>query len=220
MKILQFARLLAEDFKDQAAWITKLLEPINSAFAQINMALNKGLTIDENFAGAIKSVDVDGTFPVKLVWEFTQRPKSVVVVNAYRVDGVAHTMTAAVQVQWSIPTSGYLQIDDVVGILPPVRSCAAADVDTAAETLTIPDHQYTTGMRVQVETTNTLPTGLSASTNYYVIAATAHTIKLATSETNATAGTAINITGAGTGYCIVRPQYFKKYRLILECKAG
>lgn len=53
--------------------------------------------------------------------------------------------------------------------------------------------------RVQLTTTTTLPAGLSTATDYYVIKVTDTTIKLATSYANAIAGTAINITDAGTG---------------------
>lgn len=53
--------------------------------------------------------------------------------------------------------------------------------------------------RVQVSTTTTLPAGLAAATDYYVIKVTDTTIKLATSYANAVAGTQINITDAGTG---------------------
>lgn len=53
--------------------------------------------------------------------------------------------------------------------------------------------------KVQVSTTTTLPAGLAAATNYYVIKVSDTTCKLATSLVNAIAGTAINITDAGTG---------------------
>ena len=53
--------------------------------------------------------------------------------------------------------------------------------------------------RVQVSTTTTLPAGLSAATNYFVIKVTDTTCKLATSYANAVAGTAIDITSTGTG---------------------
>lgn len=53
--------------------------------------------------------------------------------------------------------------------------------------------------RVQVSTTTTLPAGLAAATDYYVIKVTDTTAKLAASYANAVAGTAINITDAGTG---------------------
>lgn len=52
--------------------------------------------------------------------------------------------------------------------------------------------------RIRVTTTVTLPTGLSAGTDYYVIKLTDTTCKLASSYANAVAGTAISIT-AGTG---------------------
>ena len=56
-----------------------------------------------------------------------------------------------------------------------------------------------TGATVQVASTTTLPTGLSAATDYYVIRTNATTLSLATSLANAHAGTGINITGAGSG---------------------
>lgn len=53
--------------------------------------------------------------------------------------------------------------------------------------------------RVQVSTTTTLPAGLSAATDYYVIKISDTQIKLATSYANAVAGTAIDITSTGSG---------------------
>lgn len=53
--------------------------------------------------------------------------------------------------------------------------------------------------RVQLTTTTTLPGGLATATDYYVIRVSDTTCKLATSYANAVAGTAINITDAGTG---------------------
>lgn len=53
--------------------------------------------------------------------------------------------------------------------------------------------------RVRLTTTTTLPGGLATATDYYVIKITDTTIQLATSYANAVAGTAINITDAGTG---------------------
>jgi hypothetical protein len=53
--------------------------------------------------------------------------------------------------------------------------------------------------KLQVSSTTTLPAGLSAATNYWTIPVSDVTCKLATSYANAIAGTAINITDAGTG---------------------
>lgn len=53
--------------------------------------------------------------------------------------------------------------------------------------------------RVQLTTSGTLPAGLATATNYYVINVSDTTCKFATSYANAVAGTAIDITDAGTG---------------------
>lgn len=53
--------------------------------------------------------------------------------------------------------------------------------------------------RVQLTTSGTLPAGLATATDYYVIKVTDTTCKFATSYANAVAGTAIDITDAGTG---------------------
>lgn len=58
---------------------------------------------------------------------------------------------------------------------------------------------WITGMKVQMTTTNTLPTGLSLATDYYVIRASSTSLKFATSLANAVAGTAIAWTNDGTG---------------------
>lgn len=61
--------------------------------------------------------------------------------------------------------------------------------------------------RVRLTTTTTLPAGLSAGTDYYVIKVTDTTCKFASSYANAVAGTAINITDAGTGTHTINTLY-------------
>ena len=68
-------------------------------------------------------------------------------------------------------------------------------VDTGTETLTSNAHGYANGTAVQVASTATLPGGLSASTTYYVVGATANTFQLALTS----GGSPINLTSAGTG---------------------
>lgn len=75
---------------------------------------------------------------------------------------------------------------------------ASTDIITMTSTANIPSN-ILTGTRVQLTTTTTLPAGLSLATNYFVIKVTDSTFKLATTYANAIAGTAINITDAGTG---------------------
>jgi hypothetical protein len=66
-------------------------------------------------------------------------------------------------------------------------------------------HNMATGLKVQVSTTTTLPAGLSAVTDYFVINLTADTFKLASSLAFALAGTAVDISTTGTGTHTVTP---------------
>ncbi len=72
-------------------------------------------------------------------------------------------------------------------------TAATTDICTATA------HGLKTGDKVRVSTSSALPAGLSASTTYFVIYLTADTFKLATTDANAVAGTAIDITDTGTG---------------------
>jgi hypothetical protein len=63
--------------------------------------------------------------------------------------------------------------------------------------VTLSAHGLSTGSCIELTTTGTLPTNLSANTNYYVIYVNTTTFRLATSAANAIAGTAIDTT-AGT----------------------
>ena len=75
---------------------------------------------------------------------------------------------------------------------------ASTDECTWTSTASVPSN-ILTGTRVRLTTTTTLPGGLATATDYYVIKVSDTTFKLATSYANAVAGTAINITDAGTG---------------------
>lgn len=75
---------------------------------------------------------------------------------------------------------------------------ASTDTCTYTSTANIPSN-ILVGTRVRLTTTTTLPGGLALATDYYVIKSSDTTFKLATSYANAIAGTAINITDAGTG---------------------
>ena len=75
---------------------------------------------------------------------------------------------------------------------------AGTDICTWTSTANIPSNVLT-GTKVRLTTTTTLPAGLALATDYYVIRLSDTTFSLAASYANAVAGTAINITDAGTG---------------------
>lgn len=79
----------------------------------------------------------------------------------------------------------------------------AATVDTGADTFTFAGaHGWTTGLPVVLDEASTAPTGLLKDRTYYVIVVDAVTVKLAIHRYNALAGTAINITTAGSSVAL------------------
>ena len=70
-----------------------------------------------------------------------------------------------------------------------------SEVSVANDTITIEDHGFQDNDTVALTTSGTLPTGLSATTVYYVISATKDTFKLSTSA----GGSAVDITAASGG---------------------
>jgi hypothetical protein len=94
---------------------------------------------------------------------------------------------------------------DLVGIqVNYANATTAGKVFTVAsqvsETLTMTGHGQVTGSKGQCTNSGgALPTGISALTDYFIIVVDANTVKLASSLALAVAGTAIDISGDGTG---------------------
>jgi hypothetical protein len=81
---------------------------------------------------------------------------------------------------------------------------AVTSPNTSTERATCTAHGKATGFGpVRLVPSNNaddaLPAGLAVNTNYWLIVVDANTIKFATTEANAIAGTAINLTGTGAG---------------------
>jgi len=98
----------------------------------------------------------------------------------------------------SVTTATAQSTTNTLGFGDTFTADASTDIITMTSTANIPSN-ILTGTRVRLTTTTTLPAGLALATDYYVIRVTDSTFKLATSYANAIAGTAINITDAGTG---------------------
>lgn len=77
---------------------------------------------------------------------------------------------------------------------------AATAVNAGADTITVASHEFLTGdIAYYNRQGGTLIPGLTDLTTYYAIKVDADTIKLASTKSNAFAGTAVDITGTGTG---------------------
>lgn len=72
------------------------------------------------------------------------------------------------------------------------------------------------GLVVQFTTSTTLPTGISAATDYYVVPVSSSTYKVATSLANAIAGTYVAYTNTGTGNQTATPVALAGASIILQ----
>ena len=80
------------------------------------------------------------------------------------------------------------------------HSLTTNSVDITTETISIPSHGFSQGELVQYDSVGqTVIGGLSSGNPYYVILVDGDNIKLATTLENANAGTAVNLTGLGSG---------------------
>ena len=79
------------------------------------------------------------------------------------------------------------------------KPSTVSTIDTASNELSITGHPFNTGDRVLVTSTVNVPGGLSSTVGYFVISATANSIKLATTRANAVASSDIDIQSAGSG---------------------
>ena len=77
---------------------------------------------------------------------------------------------------------------------------SASDVNASSETINIPNHYYSTGVRVIYDNGGGSDVGgLTHNTDYYVIVIDNNFFKLASTLADANAGNPINITGSGSG---------------------
>jgi hypothetical protein len=74
---------------------------------------------------------------------------------------------------------------------PPAVTVAETALAVAAKTVTKTAHGFATGMKLQVTSDDTLPTGYTALTDFFVVRIDADTFKLSDTEAHALAGTNI-----------------------------
>lgn len=102
-----------------------------------------------------------------------------------------------------VHTAGSVSIASAITVDTNAAGTFAAS-SLASNTVTITAHGWKTGIVGQLTTAGVLPTGLSASTNYYIIVVSANAVKFASTYANAIAGTAITLSG-GSGNSTFTP---------------
>lgn len=75
----------------------------------------------------------------------------------------------------------------------------ASTVNLTSDRVTITAHGQVLGSKGQLSTSSALPTGVTTSTDYFIIVIDANTVQFASSLALAVAGTALDLTNAGVG---------------------
>lgn len=124
------------------------------------------------------------------------------------------------------PTSGTLRVLLNSGIYKRIRYQSASgndytiltddtfvdgDVTLGNENITLTAHNYVTTDKIRLTTTGTLPSPLALATDYFIIKIDANTVRLASTEALAIAGTPINITTLNGGTHTVNVQDFEDF---------
>ena len=97
-------------------------------------------------------------------------------------------------------TNTFRSLDKISSFTLTFDAASTDIVSVANDTLTFSNHRFVTGQRVvYTDGGGTVITGLADGTAYFIIKVDQNTIKLATSASNSATGTAINLTGVGSG---------------------
>lgn len=136
---------------------------------------------------AAVDVQTGGAAPVAASGTWTL--VSVIATDVASCGGVDFTFTATPSLE-----------TDVMVTVPSAKAFASStDISLVNGAITETAHGYATGDVGQLTTSGSLPTGFSASTDYYVIKISDDSYALATSYANALAGTRVVPTAVGSG---------------------
>lgn len=120
MKLPQTKKILREDVKDAPAWISGIIEPVNSFMENVYQALNKNITFAENIQSFIKELTYKTTssYPVEEDVEFTNELKvkatGVQVLQAFE-RSTYEPAAGPVYVPW-VENNGTIIISPITGL--------------------------------------------------------------------------------------------------------
>jgi len=144
-----------------------------------------GREIFTNLSGATKNVSIKGYIPTSI--------NNSYIIQVYRSEEFTNPSASKTN-----------DVDDelklcyempVTSNMFSTYSQAIVSIDLATEIITSTAHGFTNGTIVRFTTTNTLPASITLLQDYYIVGATTNTYQISATF----GGTAVNITGAGTG---------------------
>lgn len=108
-------KILPEDFPKQD-FMPQLLAPINKFFQDMILALNKGLTFQQNMAAEILTVNIDGNFPLDVRWVNKSKSIGAWIVNCRETSGSHVTFTTPLYLDWEMKSTDTFKINSIVGL--------------------------------------------------------------------------------------------------------
>jgi len=79
-------------------------------------AFDKELTILDNLDADVKTLVVDGTFPLYIAWTRPRKPTICLLGAVRRIDGTDFTLSNAVSVDWEFDFSGKIKLKGLPGL--------------------------------------------------------------------------------------------------------
>ena len=86
MALIKPQKFIVEAFKEQASWISSLLNPLNFMFDDLSLAFTNNITISENLYQEVKEIKFKNdasTFPLKFRTKFSVNPQGLINIYLY-----------------------------------------------------------------------------------------------------------------------------------------
>ena len=100
MRIPAYSRILTESLPAEVRkWISLVIDPINSFMLSVKNGLNKGITVNENMAGAIKTVKVTSG-AVEFAYTSGSQPQAVIIGRVVDLTTTNDHPTTGVGLTW------------------------------------------------------------------------------------------------------------------------
>ncbi len=114
-KLPTLNKILQENFPNSPD-IQRLAGIINQFMLETVKAFDKQLTILDNFDAEIKTLTIDGVFPIYIAWGRSVRPSIGLLGAIRRIDGTYFTLSEAVSVDWEFDASGKIKLKGLPGL--------------------------------------------------------------------------------------------------------
>jgi hypothetical protein len=86
MRLPSYTRIIIENFdKEVQKWIGKLVDPLNNFMLTMKNGLNKGITVNDNLSGLIKTFTVSNN-SVSFSYSSSRRPQVVLIGSVVCLD--------------------------------------------------------------------------------------------------------------------------------------